>query len=204
MLAASASLLNIPVVILDVGTEARAKQIRELATKVDVLTVEIEHIDVDVLEEVEAQVEVHPAPSTIRTIRDTFRQKVHLQSHSLPIAFFLDIAEPTIPAIKDAVARLGLPLMLRSKTLAYDGRGNFALRDLSRTQTPSNFSAGAHYMRKSGCPSSRRLRSWSCVLPKGRFSLNKSWRRFIKTTSVTLYSHPFEAEIPKLRRALKI
>ena len=127
MLTASASLLNIPVVILDVGAEAPAKQIvapttpdlahidgsfrdppeiRELATKVDVLTVEIEHIDVDVLEEVEAQLEVHPAPSTIQT---KFRQKVHLQSYSLPIAPFLNIAEPTIPAIKDAVAHLGLP-----------------------------------------------------------------------------------------------
>ena len=105
MLAASASLLNIPVVILDVGAEAPAKQIlapttlhlahidgsfrdpikiRELATKVDVLTVEIEHIDVDVLEEVQAEVEVYPAPSLIRTIQDKFRQKVHLQPHAPP------------------------------------------------------------------------------------------------------------------------
>ena len=127
MLAASASLLNIPVVILDVGAEAPAKQILAPTTP------HLAHIDgsfrdlpkirepatkVDVLEEVEAQVEVHPAPSTIRMIQDKFRQKVHLQSHFLPIAPFLEIAEPTIPAIKDAVARLGLPLMLKSKTLA--------------------------------------------------------------------------------------
>ena len=112
MLAASASLLNIPVVILDVGASAPTKQIlapttvhlshiddlftdptkiRELASKVDVLTVEIEHIDVDVLEEVHGQrademgVEVHPAPSTVRTIQDKFEQKVHLQSHTLPL-----------------------------------------------------------------------------------------------------------------------
>jgi phosphoribosylaminoimidazole carboxylase len=161
MLAASASLLNIPVVILDVGGEAPAKQIlapatphlahidgsftdptkiRELAAKVDVLTVEIEHIDVDVLEEVE--VEVHPAPSTIRTIQDKFRQKVHLQSHALPIAPFFDVVEPTIHGIKEAAARLGLPLMLKSKTLAYDGRGNFVLRDLSHVQDALEFLTG--------------------------------------------------------------
>jgi phosphoribosylaminoimidazole carboxylase len=163
MLAASASLLNIPVVILDVGAEAPAKQIlapttrnlahidgsfrdptkiRELASKVDVLTVEIEHIDVDVLEEVEAEVKVHPAPSTIRTIQDKFRQKVHLQSHALPIAPFFDIAESTIQGIKEAAARLGLPLMLKSKTLAYDGRGNFVLRDLSQVQDALEFLSG--------------------------------------------------------------
>jgi len=166
MLAASASLLNIPVVILDVGAEAPAKQIlapttpdlahidgsfrdpakiRELAAKVDVLTVEIEHIDVDVLEEVEVEVPVHPAPSTIRTIQDKFRQKVHLQCHALPIAPFFDLAEEeptTIHGIKEAAARLGLPLMLKSKTLAYDGRGNFVLRDLSHVQDALEFLSG--------------------------------------------------------------
>jgi phosphoribosylaminoimidazole carboxylase len=47
-------------------------KIRELATKVDVLTVEIEHIDVDVLEEVQVEVEVYPALSLIRTIQNKF------------------------------------------------------------------------------------------------------------------------------------
>jgi phosphoribosylaminoimidazole carboxylase len=224
MLAASASLLNIPVVILDVGAEAPAKQIlapttsdlahidgsfrdpikiRELAAKVDVLTVEIEHIDVDVLEEVEAQVEVHPAPSTVRTIQDKFRQKVHLQSHSLPVAPFLDIAEPTIHAIKDAVARLGLPLMLKSKTLAYDGRGNFVLCDLSHTQEALDFLSGRPLYAEKWVPFVKEV-TVMVVRTAGRLSLIRSWRRFIKITYATLYSLPFEAGIPKLQHALKI
>jgi phosphoribosylaminoimidazole carboxylase len=169
MLAASASLLNIPVVILDVGASAPAKQIlapptnhlshidgsftdptkiRELAAKVDVLTVEIEHIHVDVLEEVQRQhadgvgVEVHPAPSTIRTIQDKFQQKVHLQSHALPISPFREIVEPSIQGLEEAAACLGLPLMLKSRTLAYDGRGNFVLRDLSHVQDALDFLNG--------------------------------------------------------------
>jgi phosphoribosylaminoimidazole carboxylase len=161
MLAASASLLNIPVVILDLGPQAPAKQIlaptvphlahvdgsftdpekiRELAAKVDVLTVEIEHVNVDVLEEVQhsCSVEVHPDPSTIRIIQDKFRQKEHLLSHSFPVASFLPV-EPTAEGITDAAANLGLPLMLKSKTLAYDGRGNFVLRDLSQLQDALDF-----------------------------------------------------------------
>jgi phosphoribosylaminoimidazole carboxylase len=158
MLAASASLLNIPIVILDVGAHAPAKQvvavaqtaprlahvdgsfsdaakIRELAAKVDVLTVEIEHVNVDVLEEVQIKngVEVHPNPSTIRIIQDKFRQKEHLQVHTLPVASFLPV-DPTAQGITDAAAALGLPLMLKSRTLAYDGRGNYVLRDLSQIQ----------------------------------------------------------------------
>lgn len=166
MLAASASRLNIAVVILDVSASAPAKQIlaptttdlshidgsftdstkiRELAAKADVLTVEIEHINVDALEEVQRErtgLEVHPAPSTIRTIQDKFQQKVHLQSHALPIVPFLDIVEPSVQGLEDAAARLGLPLMLKSKTLAYDGRGNFVLRDLSHVHDALEFLSG--------------------------------------------------------------
>ncbi|KAI0056646.1 Phosphoribosylaminoimidazole carboxylase [Artomyces pyxidatus] len=160
MLAASASLLNIPIVILDVGDDAPAKQIvarppadahvdgsfsdpekiRELAAKVDVLTVEIEHVDVDVLDEVQKthHVVVHPSPSTIRIIQDKFRQKEHLQAHGSPVAASLSV-ESSVEAIHAAAQRLGLPLMLKAKTLAYDGRGNFVVRELSQAQEALTF-----------------------------------------------------------------
>ncbi|KAH9180078.1 Phosphoribosylaminoimidazole carboxylase [Lactarius sanguifluus] len=164
MLAASASLLNIPVVILDIGAHAPAKQvvaptaphrdhvdgsfsdpdrIRELATKVDVLTVEIEHVNVDVLEEVQSShgVEVHPNPSAIRIIQDKFRQKEHFLSLSIPVAGFLPV-DSTDQAITSVAGVLGLPLMLKSRTLAYDGRGNYVLRELSQIQDALNALGG--------------------------------------------------------------
>ncbi|GBE85451.1 Phosphoribosylaminoimidazole carboxylase [Sparassis crispa] len=156
MLAASASLLNIDVVILDVGDHTPAKQvvaprtprlshidgsfadaqkIRELASKVDVLTVEIEHVDVAVLEQVESTVPlgVHPSPSTIGIVQDKFVQKKHLFSHDCPVSEFMQV-ESTVEAIQHAASVLGLPLMLKSRTLAYDGRGNFVIRDLSQIE----------------------------------------------------------------------
>jgi phosphoribosylaminoimidazole carboxylase len=164
MLAASASLLNIRVVILDRGENSPAKQIvspaesyfahidgsfadpakiRELASRVDVLTVEIEHVDAATLEQVlsasqENKLVVHPSPSTIKTIQDKFRQKEHLMSHSLPVAASIAV-ESTIESIQDAAERLGLPLMLKSRTLAYDGRGNFVLSDLEEVQNAIGF-----------------------------------------------------------------
>jgi phosphoribosylaminoimidazole carboxylase len=155
MLASAASLLNIKVIILDVGPTSPAKQIlsnspphehidgsftdptkiRELASKVDVLTVEIEHVDVDTIEEVRKtykdRLVVHPSPSTIRIIQDKFKQKEHLFAHSCPVSEFMEI-ESNLVSIHAAAGRLGLPLMLKSRTLAYDGRGNFVLRKLSQ------------------------------------------------------------------------
>lgn len=157
MLAASASLLNVKVIILDVGEHAPAKQIiapikpelahidgsfkdaekiLQLAEKVDVLTVEIEHVDVDVLDKVaQAQnVQVHPSPSTIRVIQDKYNQKKHLRKAGIAVAEFFDIPEPTTEAIRVAIDKLGVPLMIKSRTLAYDGRGNFVLRHPSQIE----------------------------------------------------------------------
>lgn len=155
MLAASASLLNVPVSILDVGDNAPAKQIlspssdlphvdgafsdpikiKELAARVDVLTVEIEHVDVTVLEEItsSSKVEVHPSPSTIRIIQDKFVQKKHLSIHGIAVADYLPVAS-TEEDVELVSRRLGLPLMLKSRTMAYDGRGNYVLSDLSKTK----------------------------------------------------------------------
>lgn len=154
MLSAAASLLNVKVVILDSGDHAPAKQvvaptaahlahvdgsfadaekIQELAKKVDVLTMEIEHVDVESLKQIESStnLEIHPSPSTIHIIQDKYRQKEHLSTHKLPLGDFLGV-EPTVASVQGAVEKLGLPLMLKSRTLAYDGRGNFAIRDASQ------------------------------------------------------------------------
>ncbi|KAI0695716.1 Phosphoribosylaminoimidazole carboxylase [Cytidiella melzeri] len=154
MLADPASRMNVDIVFLDVGEYTPAKQvvlpksplkahvngafsdpskIRELAEKVDVLTIEIEHVNADVLEKIQPSLSlgVQPSPSTIRIIQDKFSQKQHLQSRGLPVAPFLQV-DPTIDSINHASQRLGLPLMIKSRTLAYDGRGNFVVRSLSQ------------------------------------------------------------------------
>ncbi|KAI5991809.1 Phosphoribosylaminoimidazole carboxylase [Pisolithus albus] len=152
MLAASASLLNVDVVVLDSGESAPAKQIvaprnpslahidgsfadpakiRELAGRADVLTVEIEHVDVDVLEEIESErgIAIHPSPSTIRIIQDKFVQKLHLRDQGCSVSEFIPV-ESTVESIQQCAQALGLPFMLKSRTLAYDGRGNFVVKEV--------------------------------------------------------------------------
>jgi len=107
-----------------------------LAEKVDILTVEIEHVNVDVLDEVaqRGKVQIHPSPSTIRLIQDKYNQKKHLQKAGIAVAEFFEIPEPTPDTIRAAIDKLGLPLMIKSRTLAYDGRGNFVLRHASQIE----------------------------------------------------------------------
>ena len=153
MLAASASLLNVPLIILDPSPSSPAKQvivppppfkhitgsftepdaIRSLADQVDVLTIEIEHVNAEVLEEIEKTtgVQVHPSPKTIRIVQDKFQQKEHLRARGLPVAEY--IAVKGNEGVRAAADHLGLPLMLKSRTFAYDGRGNFVLRGIDES-----------------------------------------------------------------------
>ena len=156
MLAESASRLNLQVVILDSGEHGPAKQIlapdtpqlshidgsfndpskiRQLAVKVDVLTVEIEHVDVEALQNIENStgVEIHPSPTTIKIIQDKFKQKEHLSAHGLPVSDYLNVSS-TQEALRAAGEKLGYPFMLKSRTSAYDGRGNSVVRQESQIE----------------------------------------------------------------------
>lgn len=156
MFGEAASRLNVTVRFLDVGDNTPAKQItnvpassdgpqhvdgsfadkakiHELAQQVDILTVEIEHVDADELQTVldKGLVKaVHPAPSTIRLIQDKFAQKEHLMRHAVPVveSMAIDAGSDMRASIQAAIDRYQLPLMLKSRTQAYDGRGNFTLR----------------------------------------------------------------------------
>lgn len=139
MLMESANRLNIQMNILD-ADNSPAKQIsahqdhvtgsfmdrdavRKLAAASDVLTAEIEHVDTYALEEVESQVRVEPSWRSIRTIQDKFAQKEHLAKYDIPMVDYREVKEKTVEELDGIAKEFGYPLMLKSKTGAYDGRG---------------------------------------------------------------------------------
>ncbi|KAG0281067.1 phosphoribosylaminoimidazole carboxylase ade2 [Linnemannia exigua] len=144
MVQEAASRLNISLTILDEPLDAPAKQvnafqthlqgsfkdpikIRELAQQVDVITVEIEHVDTHVLKELEASGKsIHPTPATISLIQDKYLQKQHLAKYQIPLADSLDC--PDQEAIEKAGQVFGYPFMLKAKTMAYDGKGNYVVK----------------------------------------------------------------------------
>ncbi|KAJ3310333.1 phosphoribosylaminoimidazole carboxylase ade2 [Boothiomyces sp. JEL0838] len=142
MMNEAAARLNIQTIILDQenapakqisnqkhinGSFADPESIKLLAKESDVLTVEIEHVDTKTLQSVvESGVPVHPDPTTIRTIQDKYQQKQFLlaKDPSIPISPFRELTGDLEQDLKKAGQEYGYPLMLKSKTLAYDGRGN--------------------------------------------------------------------------------
>ncbi|KAL8710804.1 MAG: hypothetical protein Q9220_004607 [cf. Caloplaca sp. 1 TL-2023] len=159
MLTEAANRLNIKIVTLDAehapakqinarhahidGSFADADAVRRLAEVCDVLTIEIEHVDTDVLEDLSqgiqtgrdwrttksTQREVQPSWRTIRTIQDKFLQKEHLQAHQIPTALSIPLEDQCNPERLQKVGeQLGYPFMLKARTEAYDGRGNYPVK----------------------------------------------------------------------------
>ncbi|CAM9972502.1 unnamed protein product, partial [Sphacelaria rigidula] len=103
----------------------------ELATLCDVLTVEIEHVNCDILADLDAKgvVKVQPSPKTIAVIQDKHAQKEHFKEHGVPMPRYVDT--PTVSSVQEAGVKFGYPLMLKAKRMAYDGKGNAAVMDES-------------------------------------------------------------------------
>ncbi|PQV51256.1 5-(carboxyamino)imidazole ribonucleotide synthase [Jejuia pallidilutea] len=100
--------------------------------QVDVLTIEIENVNVDALETLENEgVKVYPASKTLRTIQNKAKQKLFYIDHNIPTADFSRFAY--ISEIEDAVANGGLkfPFVWKAAQFGYDGNGVKVVRQLS-------------------------------------------------------------------------
>ncbi|GKV27316.1 hypothetical protein SLEP1_g36502 [Rubroshorea leprosula] len=142
MLCQAASQMAIKVMVLDpsencpasalayhhmVGSFDDSSTVEEFAKRCGVLTVEIEHVDAETLERLEKQgVDCQPKASTIRIIQDKYLQKVHFSQNDIPLPKFMQIND--LEGAKKAANLFGYPLMIKSKRLAYDGRGNAVAR----------------------------------------------------------------------------
>jgi phosphoribosylaminoimidazole carboxylase len=98
------------------------------AAGVDVLTVEIEHVDARALAEAARRTgaDVEPTPKTIALVQDKYEQKEHFKRAGVPVAEQVDV--PDAAALGAAATKLGYPFMLKAKRLAYDGRGNYVIK----------------------------------------------------------------------------
>ena len=146
MLVESANRLNIQCNVLDAenspakqisshddhvtGSFKEREAVRELAKSCDVVTAEIEHVDTYALEEIASQVRIEPSWQAIRTIQNKYNQKEHLRKYGIPMAEHRELAENTPEALAKVGEELGYPLMLKSKTMAYDGRGESPVTQL--------------------------------------------------------------------------
>ena len=92
--------------------------------QVDVLTIEIEHVNTEALLQLEAEgVKIHPAPAALNLIKDKGLQKEFYRKNKLPTSDYklYESGEAIRAAIE--AGDLAFPFVQKSRTAGYDGKG---------------------------------------------------------------------------------
>ncbi|WP_397362011.1 5-(carboxyamino)imidazole ribonucleotide synthase [Olleya sp. R77988] len=92
--------------------------------QVDVLTIEIENVNIEALEQLEKEgVKVYPSSKTLHQIQNKATQKLFYLDHNLPTAPFSRFAY--LSEIEDAIDNggLALPFVWKAAKFGYDGNG---------------------------------------------------------------------------------
>src|SRR6201991_4733654 len=111
-----------------VGSLGDYETVYNFGKKVDLLTIEIEKVNVDALEALEKEgVLVYPQPRVIRLIQDKGLQKQFFKENDIPTADFQVIS--SAEELKNS--RIPFPYIQKLRRDGYDGRGVYKVADES-------------------------------------------------------------------------
>ena len=128
------------------------EQLRQLADSADVVTFEFESVPAETVAFLEQFVPVYPNAESLRIARDRWFEKSMFQELGIPTPKFANVLSQA--ELDAAVQQIGLPAVLKTRTLGYDGKGQKVLR-----QPEDALDALLNW---AACPASSRA---SCPLP---------------------------------------
>ena len=128
-------------IVADFKDEDAIKKLSELS---DIITYEIESGNSDVLKKLEKNTEINPSPDTLRIIQDKLLQKQFLQKNGIAVAEFEKIENKE--ELNQMIDKMGLPLLLKTRRDAYDGRGNYKINSKSEIDDALDLFSGKTLM----------------------------------------------------------
>ena len=116
-----------------VGAYDDPDAIRRFSSGLDVVTYEFENIPVATVRRLAERVQVYPPPRALEIAQDRLCEK----------KFFAELGIATAPfaqadnraELDMAVSRIGLPAVLKTRRLGYDGKGQLVLRTMQELET---------------------------------------------------------------------
>ena len=140
MLALAGYPLGLRFLILDPAPDACAGQVAELlqgayddrgmlaqlASRAELATFDFENVPVAAARFLERHMPVFPPPAALETAQDRLSEKTLFQELGIPTPPFA--AVDSLEELHEAVNRIGLPAVLKTRRLGYDGKGQQVLR----------------------------------------------------------------------------
>ena len=141
MLALSGAPLGLRFLVLDNVTDACAGQfapmvvgdyrdeaaLAEFASRVDVATFDFENVPAESAQWLASRIDVFPNPRALAIAQDRLAEKTHFRDLGIPVPPFAAVG--TLDELRAAVDAIGMPCILKTRRLGYDGKGQFRIRD---------------------------------------------------------------------------
>lgn len=111
---------------LTVGDYRDEAALAEFASQVDVATFDFENVPAESAQWLSERVPVFPNPHALSIAQDRLAEKTLFRELGIPVPEFADVADRA--ALDAAIARIGVPCILKTRRLGYDGKGQFRIR----------------------------------------------------------------------------
>ena len=109
-----------------VGDYTDAAALAEFAARVDVATFDFENVPAESAQWLAERIPVFPAPRALAVAQDRLAEKTLFRELGIPVPPFADIASRE--QLDAAVSGLGMPCILKTRRLGYDGKGQFRIK----------------------------------------------------------------------------
>lgn len=141
MIAEQARLLGVRTICLDPATDAPAfavcdervvgrfddlEALETLCSRCDVVTYEFENVPGEMLTTLEGKYNIKQGITPLFDSQDRLREKSNAREHGLSTPRFAAVEDEA--SLREAIAGMGLPAVLKTRTLGYDGHGQAVLR----------------------------------------------------------------------------
>lgn len=107
-------------------------QLRALSNQVDVVTYEFENVDLSSLDAIPTAT-IYPPPSALAISQDRLLEKSFFDSLSVPVAQYFSVE--SVEDLKTAVDHMSLPVILKTRRLGYDGKGQIMIKTTQEIET---------------------------------------------------------------------
>jgi 5-(carboxyamino)imidazole ribonucleotide synthase len=146
------------------GFEDRAA-LEALADDCDVVTFDFENVTAQPLAHLAARVPVRPPTRALAIAQDRLEEKNYIAGLGIPVAPYFAIDAPA--ELEQACARLGLPLLVKTRRLGYDGKGQWRIDSLADSAGVLQALAGTPAIAEAWVPFVRELSIISVRAPDG-------------------------------------
>jgi len=140
MLALAGAPLGLRFLVLDPAADACAGQVAPLqvggfadpaaleafAAEVDVATFDFENVPAEAAQRLAERVPVYPDPRTLAVAQDRLAEKRLFRELGIPVPAFA--AVDSREGLERALDEIGVPCILKTRRLGYDGKGQFRIR----------------------------------------------------------------------------